>query len=57
LQPARPQLLGDQRLGATLVAERAPLAHERRQQLHLMLPSCLDGTAQVHAATVADSGA
>ena len=44
------QLGGDELLRAALVAERARRAHERAQQLELVLPSRLDRTAQVHAA-------
>ena len=51
------QLGGDELLRVTFVAERARRAHERAQQLELVLPSRLDGTAQVHARTVAHSGA
>ena len=57
LQAHRPQLVGDDLLRRPLVAERARRAHECAQQFDLVLPSRLDGTAQVHAATVAHSGA
>jgi hypothetical protein len=50
------QLGGDELLRVAFVAERAGRTHERTQHLQLVLPSGLDGTAQVHAQTVAHSG-
>jgi hypothetical protein len=51
------QFRGHELLRVAFAAERALRAHERAQQLELVLPSGLDGTAQVHGATVAHSGA
>ena len=51
------QLGGDELLRVTLAPEHARGAHQRAQQFQLVLPSGLDGTAQVHARTVAHCGA